>query len=164
MHNIPTPEGPTHLAVLNLMRSWRMGLPAGSAVGAYMGVTNAMTPATSVDDCLWVYILKEAEMAGNAPGGQGGIELGSVGSRIVAEVFAGLLLGDPASYMSLQPEWTPARDLPSLFADVTGPVLGDNNWSVSDIVKISGAPIDDPHVKLLAQATGLSDTGVLELP
>jgi hypothetical protein len=51
---------------------------------------------------LWFYILKEAEH-----GSGGGDRLGPVGGRIVAEVLIGLLRADPASYLSLQPDWAP---------------------------------------------------------
>jgi hypothetical protein len=50
---------------------------------------------------LWFYILKEAEHRG------GGDRLGPVGGRIVAEVLIGLLRADPASYLSLEPDWEP---------------------------------------------------------
>ena len=42
---------------------------------------------------LWYYILKEAEVAGGA-------RLAGVGARIVAEVFLGLLMKDPDSYLN----------------------------------------------------------------
>jgi hypothetical protein len=50
---------------------------------------------------LWYYILKEAELQGQ------GVRLGEVGSRILGEVFHGLLEGDPNSFLSKQPNWTP---------------------------------------------------------
>ncbi len=37
----------------------------------------------------------------------GGLHLGPVGGRIVAEVFLGVLLADPTSYLSTQPDWRP---------------------------------------------------------
>ncbi|HKH55714.1 MAG TPA: hypothetical protein VKA58_09700, partial [Propionibacteriaceae bacterium] len=36
-----------------------------------------------------------------------GQHLGAVGGRIVAEVIQGLIEGDPSSYLSLEPDWTP---------------------------------------------------------
>ena len=36
-----------------------------------------------------------------------GKKLGPVGGRIVAEVFIGLLHGDPLSYLSIEPTWRP---------------------------------------------------------
>jgi hypothetical protein len=53
---------------------------------------------------LWYYILKEAQVRG------GGLRLGPIGGRIVAEVFVGLVAGDKDSFLS-QPGWTPT--LPS---------------------------------------------------
>jgi len=50
---------------------------------------------------LWWYILKEALVR------QEGQRLGDVGSRIIAEVFFGLLLSDPDSYWSKDPHWKP---------------------------------------------------------
>jgi hypothetical protein len=50
---------------------------------------------------LWYYLLKEAELRAN------GRRLGPLGSRIVAEVFVGLLQGDSLSYLSSEPNWTP---------------------------------------------------------
>jgi len=40
-----------------------------------------------------------------------GKQLGSVGGRIVAEVLLGLLAGDPHSFLSEQPGFTPAKFL-----------------------------------------------------
>ena len=50
---------------------------------------------------LWYYILKEAEVR------EDGLRLGPVGGRIVGEVIIGLLQTDPASYLSVNPSWTP---------------------------------------------------------
>ena len=50
---------------------------------------------------LWLYVLREAQLA-NA-----GQFLGPVGGRIVAEVMLGLLLADPSSYLTAQPQWQP---------------------------------------------------------
>jgi len=50
---------------------------------------------------LWFYILREAEVL------QQGQQLGPVGGKIVADVFAGLLQHDPTSYLNQNPAWTP---------------------------------------------------------
>ena len=50
---------------------------------------------------LWFYVLREADVT---PAGQ---HLGPIGGRIVAEVITGLIDGDPSSYLSLEPDWTP---------------------------------------------------------
>lgn len=121
LHNLPEPipagQPPSlkSLAVRNLLWGRRVGLPTGQDVAGAMGVTT-LTPAeiASGDDGetlrqhgfhettpLWYYVLKEAEVQG------GGKQLGEVGSRIVAEVFVGLLEGDPYSFLSKRPDWTP---------------------------------------------------------
>lgn len=50
---------------------------------------------------LWYYILLEAQTQ------QGGARLGKVGSRIIAEVFFGLLERDPNSYWCHDKNWVP---------------------------------------------------------
>ncbi len=89
----------------NLTRGARLLLPSGQDVARYMG-----TDPLSVDDLglpgggpapLWYYILKEAFVQA------GGIHLGQVGGRIVAEVFLGLMEKDPSSYLRNDPCWKP---------------------------------------------------------
>jgi hypothetical protein len=65
---------------------------------------------------LWAYILSEAQMkswdrlnSGASPDGIS-IKLGPVGSRIVADVFAALLRGDPTSYLRQSVPFTPIVD------------------------------------------------------
>ena len=66
---------------------------------------------------LWTYILAEAmHHQENVPIPVKGKpttretpKLGPVGGRIVAEVFLGLMFGDPHSMLSLQPNWHPER-------------------------------------------------------
>jgi hypothetical protein len=60
---------------------------------------------------LWFYILKEATALHDRD------QLGPVGGRIVAEVLIGLLRADPASYLTLHPQWQPT--LPA-----AGPAFG----------------------------------------
>lgn len=106
------------LAFRNLKRGVKLGLPSGQSVAKAMHIENPLTPAeiaTGRDGAvaseqklhkatpLWYYILKEAQIR------QNGRRLGPVGSRIVAEVFVGLLQGDPKSFLS--EKWTPT--LPS---------------------------------------------------
>ncbi len=93
------------LAVRDLLRGGTTGLPGGEAVAGLLGVA-PLTAAEVEQDWpqgtpLWFYILKEAEHRG------GGDRLGPVGGRIVAEVLLGLLRADPASYLSLEPDWQP---------------------------------------------------------
>ena len=114
---VPAGQPPSlaSLAVKNLLRGRRVGLPTGQAVAEAMKLT-PLTPGEIAggDDGetlqqhgfdettpLWYYVLKEAEVQGS------GKRLGQVGSRIVAEVFFGLLQGDPYSFLSKEPDWTP---------------------------------------------------------
>jgi hypothetical protein len=111
------PEIAKNLAVRNLLRADRLGVPSGQDVARAMGV-EPVGDAELFDGLelsdefrtdleghtpLWYYVLKEAEKRG-----AGG--LGPVGGRIVAEVLIGLLDGDPLSYLSVQPNWTPTLD------------------------------------------------------
>jgi len=106
------------LAVRDLLRGDTTGLPSGEAVAQRLGV-KPLT-ADELDQTwpggtpLWFYILKEAEHRG------GGDRLGPVGGQIVAEVLIGLLRADPASYLSLEPDWQPS--LPAAGSDFD---LGD---------------------------------------
>ncbi len=98
------------LALRNLRAGVRLGLPSGQAVAEYMRVRplsdDELAPCPPGGAPLWYYVLREAFVLGN-----GGQHLGPVGGRIVAETLLGLLRGDPASYYSSQPTWTPT--LPS---------------------------------------------------
>jgi len=119
---------PSNLAARNLLRGYEMGLPSGQTMAKYMGVpvlsddvlcvgkaTEADTPTNPrlVDEVpslknnapLWYYILAEAQQ--QFVNDKTPIRLGSVGGRIVGEVFIGLLLGDSHSFLSQQPDWTP---------------------------------------------------------
>lgn len=117
LHQLPnvTPGEPRSLAVRNLLRGARIGLPAAQDVAEAMGVTPLSSDEIAGGDDgpilrehgfhertpLWYYILKEAELQGE------GKRLGEVGSRIVGEVFVGMLEGDPNSFLSKKPDWTP---------------------------------------------------------
>jgi hypothetical protein len=114
------------LARLNLRRGRALGLPSGPDVAQALGETPltddellepldghvnaneeaALRRATP----LWYYVLREAELRG-----AGGLHLGPVGGRIVAEVLLGLLEADPSSYLRQRPQWTP--ELPRDDAD-----------------------------------------------
>jgi hypothetical protein len=137
----PSPK-PNMLAFLNLLRSMRLELPSGSDVARRMG----FTPHSICDpheDILWHYILKESELL---PGANSGKMLGPVGGTIVAEVFGGLLDGDPMSYVNNMPNWKPDDD-PDLMAllDTPKPING-KDWEVGDLLRASGAPINASDV------------------
>jgi hypothetical protein len=105
---------PRSLAERNLLRGRAFGLPSGQEVATAMGVTplsdtdlgiTSVSTEFTGNAPLWFYILKEAELQHD------GQRLGSVGGRIVAEVLLGLLAGDPHSYLSEKPNFTPAQFL-----------------------------------------------------
>jgi hypothetical protein len=98
------------LAVRNLLRGYRLGIPTGQAVAAALGVT-PLTEAEllqgdqGVQDALvdggflaatplWFYVLKEAEVQ------EQGQRLGEVGSRIVCTTLIGQAQADPDSYLN----------------------------------------------------------------
>jgi hypothetical protein len=119
LFNLPIPgvvaASPNQLPVRNLLRGSRVGLPSAQDVAKVMGVptlspvqltSGPEAPAVTAGGFdqstpLWYYILKEAEVTG------GGQHLGPLGSRIVAEVFFGLMLGDRNSFLRRRPEWKP---------------------------------------------------------
>lgn len=111
------------LAGRNLERHVQHTLPSGQRVADELGYP-VIPPADFPPDVqalgfhestpLWYYILLEALVQPgrpspqpDQPSPQAGQRLGLVGSRIIAEVFLGLLLSDPTSYLSCDPEWTP---------------------------------------------------------
>ncbi len=121
------PQAPETLAQRNLLRHLTFGLPSGQRVAKEMKIE----PLTSGDlhdlqplgfdsqTPLWFYILKEAEVQAE------GLMLGSVGGRIVAEVFIGLLQSDPTSYLRQNPGWKP--------------VLGQNQiFEMADLLRFAG--------------------------
>ena len=100
-----TQTSPTVLPQRNLLRQLTWGLPSGQAIARAMDL-----PALSRSDLsdiggvyapfsastpLWYYILAEAKQAA------GGLTLGPVAARIVAETLIGLLRADPTSYLSV---------------------------------------------------------------
>jgi len=106
-----TQTAPVVLAQRNLLRQLTWGLPAGQAVAAAMGV-ESLLPSDLTDIAgihrafgsstpLWYYVLAESKVA------TGGLTLGPVGARIVAETLIGLLRADPTSYLSVNPRFRP---------------------------------------------------------
>ncbi len=101
------PAGSANLAKRNIQRARGYGLPSGQAVAARLGIpvlSNQQIidaiprlavlndPAYKGEAPLWLYVLAESRIVNN------GARLGPVGSRIVAEVFGGLLASDVRSY------------------------------------------------------------------
>ena len=142
------PKALTSLALRNLVRSWRMQLPSGQAVARAIGVPTASILRQDdfdgygqTDLPLWYYILKEAREMTR------GKSLGLVGSRIVAEVFIGLLTGDPLSYVNQNPLWTPQTSTEIIKIPAQG-----NNFELSDIIRFSGLPTNEQSIHAINQA------------
>lgn len=116
--SLPFARDEARLAMRNLLRGRALGLPSGEAVARRMGLDPLSEEQLGLEGLglaeevrnelrgktpLWVYVLREAEVQ------TGGLRLGQVGGRIVAETLIGLLHGDPFSFLNIDPAWTPAR-------------------------------------------------------
>jgi hypothetical protein len=118
-----------NLAVLNLQRGQSMSLPSGQDVARRMGFTpladgdlwGKLPKFKGKPAPLWYYVLKEAEEQ------KGGLRLGDVGGRIVAEVFIGLLQADSESFLNKAPNWQPV---------LPGEKKGD--FTIVDLLKFAG--------------------------
>lgn len=148
MHQVPTPHGPVSVPKNNLLRGYSFSLPTGQAVANELGaqvltpteishVNSSELPVFATHPVfkhrtpLWYYILKEAEVQEN------GERLGTVGSRIVAEVFLGLLRADRTSYFNAPTGmWTPT--LPAL---ANGTSAGD--FRIEDLIAYAGHSAPD---------------------
>jgi hypothetical protein len=90
------------LALLDLLRGKALGLPSGQAVAAATGTGVSDTQlGLTTKTPLWYYLLREAEVVTE------GRRLGPTAATIVAEVFVGLLQGDPSSFLRAEPAWKP---------------------------------------------------------
>jgi hypothetical protein len=111
---------PTSLATRNLLRSLTMNVPSGQRVARAMQLPElAAADLADLEPLhlhrrtpLWFYVLREAAVTAD------GEHLGPVGGRIVAEVIAGLILGDSSSYLNQDPDWTPSYGSGSDFTTV----------------------------------------------
>jgi hypothetical protein len=110
------------LALLDLLRGRALGLPSGEAVATAMGtgVADAGLELTAPTP-LWYYLLREAEVVTE------GRRLGPTGATIVAEVFVGLLAGDPSSFLRAAPDWAP-----------TLPSAEPGRFTVVDLLRFAG--------------------------
>jgi hypothetical protein len=110
------PDGLGNLAARNLQRGARLKVPCGQEVAKKMKIQNVLAPEQIADSTvgqvakqhglhertpLWYYILREAEERND------GVRLGPVGSTILAEVFVGLVQGDPDSFLCKKKDWIP---------------------------------------------------------
>jgi hypothetical protein len=111
MGAIASGDLPTSLAERNLLRHLTWQIPSGQAIAETMQVP--VVPATRLTELahihprfvrstpLWYYVLREADVFAD------GARLGPVGGRLVAEVFVGLLLADPDSYLNARRDFVP---------------------------------------------------------
>ena len=128
------PPDRASLPRLNLERGRALGLPSGPDIARAMGLeplgaddllldaehARTLSPETRAAllraTPLWYYVLCEAR----SEWGRGGLQLGPLGGRIVAEVLVGLLAADPQSYVRQWPSWTPGQGgLPGITDDFT---------------------------------------------
>lgn len=133
LHEGPAGSPMNVLAFRNLLRGVRLELPSGSDTAKSLGLNPIPVPPDR--DSLWFYCLLEAETHPASPGNR----LGAVGSTIVAAVFAGLLIGDPNSWLNLDPAWTPDVD-PLLQAG--DQIDSAPDWRLSSIIRLAGLPVE----------------------
>jgi Animal haem peroxidase len=142
LHNLPGGAG--SLPFRNLARGVQLGLPSGQDAAGAMdlrplspqeiarsGPDGAKAHELGLDVAtpLWYYILKEAQLRGE------GQRLDGVGSRILAEVFVGLLQSDKESFLSQQPAWKP-----------TLPAAQPGTFTMPDLLRLVNDldPINEP--------------------
>jgi hypothetical protein len=122
----------------NLQRGRALGVPSGQAIAGLLEeslLSDAELELQHMPDTgeelmgaapLWFYILCETSRAVDSQGRpEPGRHLGPVGGRLVAEVLAGLLEGDPSSYLNSDPPWQP-RELGT-----------DGNFTMADLVRVA---------------------------
>jgi len=136
LHDLPArvAANPSILALRNLERGATFELPSGQTVAEALGIapipdeelvigkateTDPKVPITNIaqgfagNAPLWTYILSEAQVSSwkNADPALKKDDiptrLGPVGGRLIAEVFAALLLGDKTSYLNAGTRFTP---------------------------------------------------------
>lgn len=108
---IPGLGGPTALVQRSLLRHLTWQLPSGQDIARHIGAPRlssadlhelrAFRLHLESSTPLLYYVLKEAELMA------GGLHLGPVGGRIVAEVIIGLLQTDRTSFLRAERHWTP---------------------------------------------------------
>jgi hypothetical protein len=115
-----------------LQRGVDLGLPSGQDVARLMeGCVGEqpLTPAETWEGTpfadepapLWYYVLREAEKRRH-----GGVCLGAVGARIVAEVIVGLLEADPESILNVD-GWRPGL-----------PARRSGTFTIADLLEFAG--------------------------
>jgi hypothetical protein len=111
---IASHDQPTVLPQRNLLRQLTWSMPSGQTVAAAMGLQELTKNDLAElkpygfhqSTPLWYYALKEAQLL------EGGLHLGPVAGRIVAEVLIGLLQTDPNGFLATNPNWQPTLQTP----------------------------------------------------
>jgi hypothetical protein len=134
---------PTNLlAYRNLKKGLTFGLPSAREIAKQLCI-EVLEPDDEIEarvwDSLWFYILREAESVEGDNAGK----LGALGSTIVCATFAGLLKGDPLSYLNVEPLWEPGRD-PLLCPGQDN--QDDRDWTLASIIRIAGRPVNATDV------------------
>lgn len=134
-------DPPVSLAERNMLRGIIFNVPSGQEVATAMNTqglglpvyTNAQLGIDTPEFAglnghapLFYYILKESEFAPS-----NSLKLGPVGSRIVAEVFIGLLSTISGNYLHDDPSWNPT--LPQASGAVTG------DFNIVDLLTFANA-------------------------
>lgn len=123
------PDGIQSLASRNLIRHVNFGIASGQAIARVMGVQALTVEQLSElapfnmdrNTPLWYYILKEAEVL------EDGLRLGPVGSRIVGEVFIGLLKADKDPCPVVEKNCKP-----------TLPSANPGDFEITDLLNVAG--------------------------
>ena len=138
-----TQTAPTVLPQRNLLRQLTWGLPSGQAIANAMGV-DPLAAADLADIAsvyrpfgtstpLWYYVLAEAKTA------TGGLHLGPIGGRIVAETLIGLLRADPTSYLAVNPNFRPFLGADLVLGPTPNPnIAGDRTYTRAHFLYYAG--------------------------
>jgi len=132
------PDGSPSLSLIkaNIRRGIQLELPSGQAVARLINAKIIKPEEDLVEDPLWLYILKEAKTR------EGGKNLGTVGSTIVAETLIGLLLADKFSYVNMFPGWKPF-----LFKTRTKSKKKIKDYRLSDLFSWGGLPMTKEDIE-----------------
>jgi hypothetical protein len=110
-------EGSNVLAFRNMLRAKFYSLPSYESVAGALGITPTGTPVFPEGTPLWYGILRESELAG-------GLTVGPVGARLIAETIVGVLDADKDSILrkkvpvdgSISPDGVPTFENLLVFA------------------------------------------------
>ncbi|HTS53171.1 MAG TPA: heme peroxidase family protein [Burkholderiales bacterium] len=106
---------------------------------------SAVGPSFEGNAPLWYYVLAEAayewrqalDKAGDQEKDAVPVRLGSVGGRIVTEVFVGLMTGDRNSFLSQNPTWKPSSEFGAREGEGVDVF---NTFTMADLIKFAQKP------------------------